>query len=216
MLCHATVANAHKDKSIRDEENIEADEFAGQFLMPEHLLIRCSYRWPSKVAEQFKVSHTALWQRLNNLKRLDLLSDEEKEKRYIRCCDVCGNSDILFGNTKFCPICGNELNENTWGVLPQHFSGPEAVKNVVMICPRCGANLYHVKSSDCPSCGFPRRNSCINLCFAEISPSDRHCPQCGSKTQYFSEGLLTHWWHAMNTGEMVEEYVVKRKMFRSY
>ena len=159
------------------------------------------------------MSHTALWQRLNNLKRLDLLSDAEKEKRYIRCCDVCGNSNILVGYTRFCSICGNELSQNTWGILPVYYSGPESSKNKVMICPKCGANLYHTTKPDCPSCGLHRHNGCTSGCILEVKPSDRYCIKCGSKSQYFTEGLLTHWWHAMETGEMVEKHKVKKRMF---
>lgn len=215
LLGHAAIADVDKGSQVRDEEDTEADEFAGQFLMPENLLLRCSFRWPSKVAEQFKVSHTALWQRLNNLKRLDLLSDEEKENRYIRCCDVCGNTGINFGFDMYCSICGKEVNKDTWGVLPQRYSGPESEKKIVMICPRCGANLYHVKSKDCSSCRLPRRNSCENHCSAEIRTSDRHCWQCGKQTLYLKDGLLTHWWHAMITGEMVEKPRVKKRMIIS-
>lgn len=119
--------------AMRKEQDIEADEFAGQLLMPECLLLCCTFRWPSKMAEYFKVSHTAIWQRLNNLKRLDDLGDAEKEKRYTRCCDVCGNANILIGYTKYCSICGKEMSKNTWGVMPIHYSEPESARNRVVI-----------------------------------------------------------------------------------
>jgi ribosomal protein L37E len=214
LLGHAAIADCEKDETIRQEENIEADEFAGQFLKPESMLLHCSYRWPSKVADHFRVSHTALWQRLNNLKRLDLLGDTEKEKRYVRCCDRCGNIDIDFGFDKFCSICGKEITKDTWGVLPMHYTGPESDKKITIICPKCGANLYHTKQRECPSCGLSRYNTCSNRCFTDIGPSHRHCPQCDSKTLYFEEELLTHWWHAMKTREMIEKPKVKRSMFR--
>lgn len=213
LLGHLSLPDTQKDDALRQEQDTEADEFAGQFLMPERLLLRCTFRWPSKVAEHFKVSHTALWQRLNNLKCLDLLGDAEKEKRYTRCCDVCGNRIVLMSFARYCSICGNELTKNTWGILPFPYYGPESSRTKVMICPKCGANLYYVNTEECPSCGLPRRNSCVAGCLEEHKPSDRYCIRCGGPTMYFAEGFLTHWCHALYTGKMVEPYRAKFRPF---
>ena len=69
-------------------EEHEANEFAGRLLMPEKMLCSCNYYSIDSVAQYFIVSRSALWKRLNNMKRLDLLNS-----RKIQACSRCGNTD---------------------------------------------------------------------------------------------------------------------------
>src|SRR5690606_18320362 len=78
----------------------EANEFAGRLLMPEKMLCSCNYYSIDSVAQYFIVSRSALWKRLNNMKRLDLLNS-----RKIQACSRCGNTRFsVFAG--FCGICG--------------------------------------------------------------------------------------------------------------
>lgn len=66
------LSTAEKTKEQEDYENLEADEFTARFLMPEALLFSLNYYHIASAAEYLMVSQTALWKRLNNMKRLDL------------------------------------------------------------------------------------------------------------------------------------------------
>ena len=80
-LEHLSISKSLKSRHQQEIEELEADEFAGRLLMPETELLNCNYTSVDAVAEHFLVSKQALWKRLNNLKRLDLLSSAPDKNR---------------------------------------------------------------------------------------------------------------------------------------
>lgn len=94
VLKHLLIAPQLKTKEEKELEEIEADEFAGKLLMPEKLIFDCNFYSPDAVSEYFKVSKAALWIRLNNLKRLNLLTT-----RKTKTCSCWGNTNFsMFQN----------------------------------------------------------------------------------------------------------------------
>lgn len=74
ILGHNDIPSALKSEEEKKLENLEADEFAGRLLIPEKLIVNCHLVSLAETAKYFMVSKTALWTRLNNMKRLDLLN----------------------------------------------------------------------------------------------------------------------------------------------
>lgn len=115
------LSTAKKTKEQKAYEDLEADEFAARFLLPEALLFSCNYYSITSASEYFMVSETALWKRLNNMKRLDLFHSRRVNtcQKCARCsiyifsyCDqylasgdhICGFSNPA--TSRFCEMCG--------------------------------------------------------------------------------------------------------------
>jgi Zn-dependent peptidase ImmA (M78 family) len=100
LLGHTLIPRHLKTGEEIELEEIEADELAGRLLMPRSLLFSINYHSIDIAAEYFMVSKIALWKRLNNLKRLDLL-----RSRNINSCKNCRNTYFsLF--SEYCEMCG--------------------------------------------------------------------------------------------------------------
>jgi len=72
VLGHLLIPRHLKTEEELAIEEYEADEFAGRFLMPEKLIMSCNLYTMDSAARYFMVSKTALWKRLNNMKKLNL------------------------------------------------------------------------------------------------------------------------------------------------
>lgn len=86
--------NSYASRNLKNPTNIEteeheANEFAGQPLMPEFIIYTCNFYSLERAAEYFMVSKTALWMRLNTMNRLDLLTSKRT-----RSCSCCGNMNF--------------------------------------------------------------------------------------------------------------------------
>ena len=180
---------------IEMEEN-EANEFAGRLLMPGPMLYTCNYYSTDAVAQYFIVSKTALWMRLNNMKRLDLLNS-----RKVRSCSCCGNTHFS-PFAKFCGICGNPIRNNLRGIRQIFY--PQIIKldmfKRVLSCPVCNSTSV-IAGDHCGGCGTYIFNYCSshfehkitdNCLFANMGNS-RYCEMCGKPTYYYRLGLLRSW-----------------------
>ena len=78
-------------------------------------------------------------------------------------CINCGTSLPL--NTKFCPECGNKIENETLNKI---------------ICPNC-KNLVN-KSKFCLECGHKLITTCSN-CGEELDENIKFCPKCGTKKE---------------------------------
>jgi ribosomal protein L37E len=95
-------------------------------------------------SEFFIVSETALWKRLTNMKRLDILTS-----RKISTCNICGNTRFSIFS-EFCGICGNPLRNRLNGFkrvyYPQQFK-LDRYRRVLdcPFCKMCGNPTYFFK-----------------------------------------------------------------------
>ena len=174
FLGHLAIPDGCKPKSFIDREDAEADEFASRLLMPEELILSASFPSRSEMAAAFLVSEQACFHRLNNLRRLDRLSQPPA------VCPECGNRKIS-PCASWCRMCGASLGR----VIPE--------KIAVMMClplpprcPVCGSEAGSPED-ECADCGYPRNNPCL----AEydqprhLNPPDaRFCEICGADTLY--------------------------------
>lgn len=192
-LGHLLIPRAAKTKEERAMEEIEADEFAGRLLMPEKMLFSCNYYSIDSAAAYFNVSKTALWKRLNNIKRLDLLHSKR-----VHSCSTCGNTKFsIFA--KFCRICGAPLSRDKKGI--QRINYPETFQmdqyKRVLQCPLC--NSKQISGDKCCICGTYIFNYCSDLlsgngnCTYSNPGNSRYCEMCGKETYFYKRGLLDPW-----------------------
>lgn len=192
-LGHLHIPRAAKTEEEKAMEEIEADEFAGRFLMPEKLLFSCNYYSLDSVASYFNVSKTALWKRLNNAKRLDLL-----HSRRVHACSTCGNTKFsIFA--EYCRICGTPLNREIKAI--QRVNYPEAFHmdqyKRVLQCPLCGSD--QISRDKCRICGTYIFNYCTDFlsgdgnCTYANPGNSRYCEMCGRETYFYKRGLLSSW-----------------------
>jgi len=71
FLKHALIPDSQKTPEIKDEENLESNEFAGRLFMPKTSLESCNLNSLSKIAAKFLVSEQAVLKRLTHLKHHD-------------------------------------------------------------------------------------------------------------------------------------------------
>lgn len=196
MLDHLKVPRDLKSSIEIEMEENEANEFAGRLLMPGPMLYTCNYYSIDAVAQYFMVSKTALWMRLNNMKRLDLLNS-----RKVRSCSCCGNTSFS-AFAEYCGICGRPIRSGLRGIrrilYPQ-----EIILDIlkrVLSCPVCNSTITST-GDRCGRCGTYIFNYCSshsennianNCSFANMGNS-RYCEMCGKETYYYWLGLLRPW-----------------------
>ncbi|HCF71643.1 MAG TPA: Zn peptidase [Syntrophomonas sp.] len=203
FLDHLLIPNELKSPRKKEIEHEEANEFAGRLLMPTEELLFCNFVSLDKVAEMFKVSKRAIWTRLNNLKRLDLLKSE-----VFFVCETCGNCEISPG-TDYCRVCGQEIFNNDKGVIPVKFDGFELDEHGhALECPVCGNEEFNPPQEDydsygkpyqkigvyCRICGNVLVNRCTNnYCDELCAGNARYCEYCSSPTTFFDANYLPPW-----------------------
>lgn len=147
MLAHADLPDQAKDPALLSSQEREADEFAGCLLMPARLLIRCQLHDAPRAAAFWQVTPAALWQRLNNLGRLDLLSPAQRPRP---CCPTCGNVRFNLWQSRYCAVCGCEIVKRPFGVLPTTYTQGEGGN----ACTGCGRPLPGF-ARHCDLCAAP-------------------------------------------------------------
>lgn len=199
MLDHLTIPRDSKSTLELKQEEYEAHEFASRLLLPEAMLYTCNFYSIDKVAEYFNVSKTALWMRLNNMKRLDLLSS-----RRTKSCSICGN--ISFSPfAEYCGICGTPLQRGLTGmrkiIYPTEIQMDRYKR--VLVCPVCHSSK-HFSGEKCTRCGTPIFNFCSGIhddsCTYANLGNARYCEICGKPTIYYQRGLLESWNVVTNNG----------------
>lgn len=193
-LGHTDVPRDAKTEEELDLEELEANEFAGRLLMPDKLVSSCNFYHIHVVAAHFLVSKTALWVRLNNLKKLPLL-----KSRPLRTCPGCGNTHFT-AFAEFCGICGRSIRGGLKGIRRlYHEEDIEAIDyNRALQCPNCSReNIYAAK---CPYCQTHMFNVCSDFiekgeagCTNSCGANHRYCELCGEPTYYFKQGYLMPW-----------------------
>jgi hypothetical protein len=195
------LSTAKKTKEQKAYEDLEADEFAGRFLLPEALLFSCNYYSITSAAEYFMVSETALWKRLNNMKRLDLF-----HSRRVNTCQKCGNTRFsVFA--EYCGICGTALSEGLKGIRRVFYDSHikmDRFKRVIE-CPVC--KLKHFIGDKCARCSTYIFNYCDqylisgdHICGFANPTTSRFCEMCGKPTYFYRRGLITDWEEEANAG----------------
>ena len=191
---HLGVPKNMKSEETRRQEDLEADEFAAELLMPERLILQCRFSSYHELSAAFLVSDQACFTRLNNLKRLDLAGAPRRA-----VCSVCGNARISPA-AAFCEICGTPLDEKTKsGVrITEYARDLTAEDGRVLFCPVCGNEEYAAFTRFCRVCGFPAYNFCsggysVPLCRHANAAGARYCELCGSRTEFSLRGLLKDW-----------------------
>ena len=200
LLDHLLIPREAKTKEEKALEELEADECAGKLLLPKQLIVSCNYHSLKSNSEFFIVSETALWKRLNNIKRLDLLNS-----RRISTCNICGNTHFSIFS-EFCGICGNPLRNRLTGFKRVYY--PEHIKldkyKRVVECPFCKSDGKYAKGDRCTVCGTYIFNYCSNYfkniddCTNSNPGNSRFCEMCGKPTYFFEEGFLEPWEEEIN------------------
>ena len=199
ILDHLSIPREAKTRDEKVLEELEADELAAILLMPKHFIVSCNYYSLRSNSEFFIVSETALWKRLNNMRRLDLLTS-----RKISTCITCGNTRFSIFS-EFCRICGNPVRNRLNGFKRTYY--PEHIKldkyKRVVECPFCKSDGRYAKGDRCTVCGTYIFNYCssyfksIDDCPSNLSNS-RFCEICGKPTYFFEKGFLDPWQEEIN------------------
>lgn len=162
--------------------------------LPEKLIYNYNFYSIDAVAEYFNVSKAALWIRLNNLKRLNLLSS-----RKIKTYPCCGNTNFSIFS-EYCGICGTPLSNGLKGEL--RIKHPEEIPTDkhkrVLICPMCKQKI--TTRDKCSTCG----TYIFNFCFDYITKGDsgcnavhpwnfRYCEYCGKPIYFYAKGFISDW-----------------------
>lgn len=192
MLDHLKIPRDLKSPAILEQEEYEANEFASMLLLPEAMLYTCNFYSIDKVAQYFNVSKTALWMRLNNMKRLDLFSS-----RKTKSCSVCGNTSFS-PFAEYCGICGTPLQRGLTGmrkiIYPTEIQMDRYKR--VLVCPVCHSSK-HFAGEKCTRCGTPIFNFCSGIyddsCSYANLGNARHCEMCSRPTIFYHQGLLKNW-----------------------
>ncbi|HCW05099.1 MAG TPA: Zn peptidase [Clostridium sp.] len=194
FLDHLTIPRELKTEGDLDIEELEANLFASLILMPEEIIYTCNYPSLEITAEYLNVSSRALWYRLNNLKRLDLLRSKVR-----KTCQCCGNTNFSM-MAEYCSICGTAIRGQAKGIRRRFF--PEIVtldgyKRVVE-CPRCKGISFN--GDRCSLCGTYIFNYCSQYFKSQSPPCDyvglgnsRYCEECGEATYFYTIGILKPW-----------------------
>lgn len=196
VLGHLKIPRCLKSTGDLDMEEEEANEFAARLLLPGSLLYNSNYYSLDGTAQYFNVSRTALWKRLNNIKRLDLLSSSRTPS-----CPRCGSTRIT-PFPGYCGICGLELSGRQRGVPVVCYDKgiPMDMYKRVITCPRCGSTMGAGVKDRCRLCGLYIFNFCMSY-FDDINSdcsyanhgSFRFCQICGRPTYYYKMYLLKPW-----------------------
>lgn len=197
VLDHLLIPREAKTSEEKELEELEADELAGKLIMPEELIISCNYHSLKANSKFLIVSETALWKRLNNIKRMDLL-----KSRKISTCSVCGNTRFSVFS-EFCGICGNPLSNGLNGF--KRFYYPEVIKldkyKNVIECPSCKSSGRHTNGDRCKVCGTYVFNYCSDYlnkstddCTNANPGNSRFCEMCGKPTYFSLKGFLGPWY----------------------
>lgn len=197
FLEHAHIPNSDKSLIVNQEEDLEADEFAGRLLMPERSLMIASFSDLNLVASTFNVSLSALDVRLSQLNALHL-----KESNKFPTCEKCGNTKFKTTDN-YCSICASSLS-STRGVLTMTYDDGIILdeNGRLTICPRCSNSHFEAGDAYCSICGLPLKNRCTNdNCSAHVihDSSARQCSNCGAPTTFLISGMIEPWEHARNT-----------------
>jgi Zn-dependent peptidase ImmA (M78 family) len=199
VLDHLLVPEDAKTEEEKYIEGLEADEFSGRFLLPKWLLFSCNYHSVAWAAWYLNVSKTALWKRLNNMKRLDLLAS-----RAVKSCIACGNT-YFSPFAENCGVCGTSLSKGLKGF--QKITYSKHIKfdkyNRAISCPAC--NSQNFKGDKCAICGTYIFNFCSDYltnfesgCNHTNPSNNRYCEMCGRPTYYYKRGLLCSWQDEIN------------------
>lgn len=142
----------------------------------------------------FPLPKAALWIRLNNLKRLNLLTS-----RKAKTCSCCGNTNFsIFA--EYCGICGTPLSRGLEGELRIKY--PEEIPmdkyKRVLTCPRCKQKI--TTGDKCSTCGTYIFNFCSDYlihgdsgCNAVHPGNFRYCEFCGKPTYFYTKGFISDW-----------------------
>lgn len=186
---HLTVPRGLKTPEQRRQEDLEADEFAACLLMPERLFLRSRFTSLGELARLFWVSEQACYKRLNNLRRLDRITEPPRP-----VCPVCGN-DRIFPAADYCDICGTRLEElpSSGAQAAEYPRGLTDESGRVLFCPDCGNEEYSAGARFCRICGLPAFNVCADpfgMCRHVNSAGARFCELCGSETEFSRHGVF--------------------------
>ncbi|MCI9247457.1 MAG: ImmA/IrrE family metallo-endopeptidase [Clostridia bacterium] len=123
-------------------------------------------------------------------------------------CKKCLN--VVNKHINYCPICGNNLNKRSFFMANKREGAGFMIykkeietdkDNKVTKCPRC--DNEEVSYGDyCKICGLELYNRCTNYetdgygnmiggCGEACDSNARYCPICGSKTSFYTMGILS-------------------------
>lgn len=174
-------------------EEQEANEFAGRLLMPVNVILSCNFFSLERVAAYLNVSNSALWTRINNLERFDLL-----HKKKVPTCSCCGNTHFSTF-AEYCGICGQRLKGNLQGIRKIYY--PEEIPmdryKRVICCPHCHADGNFASGDCCNKCGTYIFNYCSNYlnggsCSYASNGNHRYCEICGRTTYFLEKGFIKY------------------------
>jgi hypothetical protein len=211
MLDHLKVPRNLKTATDIEREEHEANEFAGQLLMPEFIIYTCNFYSLERAAEYLMVSKTALWMRLNTMNRLDLLTSKRTHS-----CSCCGNMNFSTF-AEFCGICGQPIQNELRGM--RRIIYPTDIRmdryKRVLTCPVCHTDKNIASGDRCGRCGTYIFNYCSSYfdecqedCSFANSANSRFCEMCGKPTYYYEKNLLRAWHEAGNYGYIAKEETV--------
>lgn len=201
------ILNHHKDFDVTEvlENNFtkaeykilenEANCFARNILAPAPLVKQMKFfNMLFDMPKYFDISFKATTTRfafLNN--DLNFLNDEQIKnfqnnyKLFNRCLKCnCSKLNIDY---KYCPICGGNLIKGD-GFTMKEYKGINIKETGE--CPVCENNDIKEEYKYCKICGLSLENTCL-ICGTKLDSSARYCTQCGTKSPYFSSGILLDW-----------------------
>lgn len=185
----------------------EADWFARTLLCHPYVLERNGVKTYDEIMSVCNISQTAATYREKDIQEKHYIINEPWDKNILlqinkiaRHCRICTNT--FYTQYVFCPICGSK-NTLIWGDGLMNYKEYQTNSDgYVEKCIRC--ENPKIIGDFCHICGAPARNYCsdyaqINNEFDSCTYSKplpgnaRYCPQCGSKSRFYSMGILEDW-----------------------
>ena len=174
----------------------EANCFARNILAPAPLMKKLSLlEVLGKTSDIFGISFSATTTRLkflnNDLYYLNESSIDYLKNTYKRFkgCTKCACNNLSI-ESQYCPCCGKKSLIIGDGFKMKIYKGIN-IKELGE-CPRCENGDIIAEDKFCKICGLQLINSCI-VCGKTLDISARFCRNCGTKSPYFSAGLLSDW-----------------------
>lgn len=194
----------------------EANCFARNLLSPAPLVNRIAEESAQPlsihdISDAFDISYLAARTRLN-LYREDNRRMNSDYYNYFKdynilfgyYCTNCNNGEI--DAASFCKICGEKDSVFEKSSNRTFFIGVAVNKEKRVIeCPKCSNEVFSHSAKFCKICSTPLYNHClgdpitdsfgneVDRVFHINDGNARYCKTCGSKTEYYNQGLLNKW-----------------------
>ncbi len=206
-LLRTTDISSYENRVLENEANA----FARNVLAPVSMVLRLNDKVPENVSTKFGITYKAAKTRLDLLQidcqhvdELGLMGRMRNIFNNFYNKTECTNCHAAFPKRyrTYCPICGC-TNTLKWGDGRMEYTEYKTNnEGFLEKCIRC--DNQKLIGNFCHICGAPVKNFCSNYYDAEddyhtcrhsepLLGNARFCPDCGSKSTFYQNGILVDW-----------------------